>query len=179
MAHVKRGHAASLFSGTEERAELRSVLDGELLSTQRLCRRSVAQVFHLCTKDLDEFISSYMTFVRSDEFDFRNRSYALCEIALFHASLAVDGDQAYQRLHVNLVSHPLAAYRLRSRTACPMRHSRVNIASTSSPFYCTRLRSVRFLVMPTNTSTSIDSTRPSPFVHRPFPPLLPDGCILF
>jgi hypothetical protein len=45
-------------------------------------------------------ISIYVTFIQSDEFDFHNRSYAICELAMFHANLAVDCDQAYQRIKV-------------------------------------------------------------------------------
>ncbi|UJR09779.1 hypothetical protein I4U23_014006 [Adineta vaga] len=50
-------------------------------------------VFYLCTNNLEELISIYFTFLKSDEFDFHNRSYALCELAMFHANLSSNSDE--------------------------------------------------------------------------------------
>ncbi|CAF0883727.1 unnamed protein product [Adineta ricciae] len=55
-------------------------------------------IFYLCTNNLEELISLYFTYVQSDEFDFHSRSYALCELAMFHTSLTSNNDQAYHRI---------------------------------------------------------------------------------
>ena len=49
---------------------------------------------------MEELISIYLTFVQSEEFDFRSRSYAICELAMFHANLLENSDQAYHRIKV-------------------------------------------------------------------------------
>ncbi|CAF3311754.1 unnamed protein product [Rotaria socialis] len=61
-------------------------------------------IFYLCTNNIEELISIYYTFIQSNEFDFHNRSYAICELAMFHANLSLNCDQAYNKIK-NYVSN--------------------------------------------------------------------------
>ncbi|CAF1294696.1 unnamed protein product [Adineta steineri] len=63
-------------------------------------------IFYLCTNNLEELISLYLTFIQSTQFDFHNPSYAICELAMFHANLALSYDQAYQTIK-NYLSNSL------------------------------------------------------------------------
>ncbi|CAF4609028.1 unnamed protein product [Rotaria sp. Silwood1] len=55
-------------------------------------------IFYLCTNNIEELISIYLTYIQSDEFDFHSRSYAICELAMFHANLTINCDQAYEKI---------------------------------------------------------------------------------
>ncbi|CAF1143273.1 unnamed protein product [Rotaria sordida] len=55
-------------------------------------------IFYLCTNNIEELLSIYLTYIQSDEFDFHNRSYAICELAMFHANVSLNSDQAYEKI---------------------------------------------------------------------------------
>lgn len=62
--------------------------------------------FYLCQTNLDELISIYLTYIQSDQFNFHSRSYAICELALFHASLTTNTKDAYEKIK-NYLSNSL------------------------------------------------------------------------
>ncbi|CAF3303105.1 unnamed protein product [Rotaria sp. Silwood2] len=55
-------------------------------------------IFYLCTNNVEELITIYLTYIQSDEFDFHNRSYAICELAMFHGNLTLNCDQTYEKI---------------------------------------------------------------------------------